>query len=116
VEKGLKELRISVGLEIDDISRKTRITPRYLMAIEKGDFASVPGEIYVRGYIKEYAKCLSIPLPEALEEYETYLRSKSRDEKKEAAEAVKTSNFLLKLERFFHHKEESEADQGQPCR
>ena len=116
MEKGLRELRISVGLEIGDISRKTGIAPRYLNAIEKGDFAAVPGDIYVRGYIKQYAKCLSIPFPEALREYETYLHSNGYNGKKAAAETAKTSNFMLKLERLFHHKEESETGQGQPCR
>jgi cytoskeletal protein RodZ len=116
VEKGLRELRIAVGLDIVDISRKTGITSRYLTAIEKGDFAALPGDIYVRGYIKEYAKCLGIPFPEALEEYETYLRKKRRDERNRAGEGVRSSNILLKLERLLRHKEESEAGQGQPCR
>ncbi len=116
MEKGLRELRISAGMEIDDISRRTGITRRYLTAIENGDFEALPGDIYARGYIREYAKCLSIPSTEALQEYEAYLQRKGRDEKKSAAGEVRKSSFLLKLERFFYHKQGPQAGhQGQPC-
>ena len=74
MEKSLKKIRISTGLEIDDISRATCITTRYIRAIEEGDFSEIPGDIYTRGYIKEYAKYLGIPFSEAIKEYEAYLK------------------------------------------
>ncbi len=117
MEKVLRELRIAAGMEIEDISRRTGINRRYLAAIENGDFATLPGDVYARGYIREYAKCLSIPFTQAVQEYELYLQRTGREKKKAAAEAVEKSSFLLKLERFFHHKGEPQAShQEQPCR
>jgi cytoskeletal protein RodZ len=81
--KRLKELRQSSGVEIGDISRKTFINSRYLRAIEEGDFSVIPGDIYVRGYIKEFARCLGVPFREAIKDYENYLRGKTaRDDAK----------------------------------
>jgi len=87
--KRLKEIRQSSGVELGDISRKTFINSRYLRAIEEGDFSVVPGEIYVRGYIKEFARCLGVPFREAIKDYENYLRGNTArdDGQKESPES-----------------------------
>jgi cytoskeletal protein RodZ len=72
--KRLKQLRVSCGIAIDDISRTTCINPRYLKAIEEGHFSKLPGVVYARGYIREYARCLGVPFPDAVREYEDYLK------------------------------------------
>jgi cytoskeleton protein RodZ len=66
------------GVDIGDISRSTCINPRYLKATEEGNFSALPGDIYARGYIREYARCLGIPFPDAVREYENYLKIKER--------------------------------------
>jgi cytoskeletal protein RodZ len=117
VEKGLRELRISAGLEIEDISGRTGINRRYLTAIEKGDFAALPGDIYARGYIREYAKCLGVPFAAALQEYESYLQRKGRETEEAAGQKAGKTGFISKLERFFHLKGGPRAShQEQPCR
>ncbi len=102
VEKRLEEIRLSSGLEIGDISRMTRITTRYLKAIERGDFSALPGDIYVRGYIKEYAKCLGVPFSEAIREYEAYIGSKRRAENGSGRHGDEGRKILPKLSRLFH--------------
>lgn len=102
MSKGLEELRLSSGLDIGDISRATGISSRYLRAIEKGDFDVVPGGIYVRGYIREYAKCLGIPFAEAIREYEAYLGKKNAGGSSQGRQAASRGNFLVKLNRLFH--------------
>ncbi len=67
---------MSCGVDIGEISRTTCINPQYLRAIEEGDYARIPGDVYVRGYIREYARCLGIPFPDALRDYENYLKIK----------------------------------------
>jgi cytoskeletal protein RodZ len=78
VKNRLKEIRMSCGVDIGDISRSTCINPRYLSAIEEGDFSRLPGDIYARGYIREYARCLGIPFPEAVREYENYVKIRKK--------------------------------------
>jgi len=38
---GLKEIRESCGLKLEDVSRDTCICSRYLEAIEEGDFSKI---------------------------------------------------------------------------
>jgi cytoskeletal protein RodZ len=78
VKNRLKEIRMSCSVDIGDISRSTCINPRYLRAIEEGDFSRLPGDIYARGYIREYARCLGIPFPEAVREYENYVKIRKK--------------------------------------
>ncbi len=94
VEKRLKKIRISSGLEIGDISRATCITTRYIRAIEEGDFSEIPGEIYARGYIKEYAKYIGIPFSEAIKEYESYLTKKRDGDNNSPGRSAGEGNFL----------------------
>jgi len=65
----LKQARVSQGLAIDDISRNTRIAPRFIEAIETEDYSSLPGLIFTRSFVRQYALILDLdpnPLLEAL--------------------------------------------------
>ena len=42
-------------MSIQQISDRTKISIRYLQAIESGDFGELPGGIYGRSYIRQYA-------------------------------------------------------------
>ena len=54
----LAELRQSHGMSIQQISERTKISIRYLKAIEAGDFGKLPGGIYGRSYIRQYAHAI----------------------------------------------------------
>lgn len=55
--KNIREMR---GVTLDEISRKTKIKVSYLRAIEEDDFGVLPQEVFVRGFLKAYAKCLGL--------------------------------------------------------
>ena len=97
MEKRLKKIRISSGLEIGDISRATCITTRYIRAIEEGDFSEIPGDIYTRGYIKEYAKYLGVPFSEAIRDFESYLAKKRDEDINSQGHSAGGKNFLQSL-------------------
>ena len=61
----LKKERIGKGLALDDISRDTRIAPRFLEAIETEDYSSLPGLVFTRNFIRQYALALGLD-PEPL--------------------------------------------------
>ena len=51
----LQHARELAGLSIDDLSARTKIRPHLLDAIERNDFASIPGGLLARGYLRAYA-------------------------------------------------------------
>jgi cytoskeletal protein RodZ len=55
----LKEGRVSRGLDIADIARKTCICARYLRAMEEGKFQNIP-PVFDKGYLKIYANLLQM--------------------------------------------------------
>jgi cytoskeleton protein RodZ len=56
----LRSERIRRKRSIDEISRETRIAPRMLEAIEKEDFNSLPGLLFARNFVKQYALALGL--------------------------------------------------------
>ncbi len=65
----LKEARMSLGLDIGEISRRTCINGRYLQAMEEGRFNIIPN-VFDRGYLKIYANYLRIDAMPLLTRYE----------------------------------------------
>lgn len=85
----LKKRREELGKDIDEIAGVTRIKKSYLRAIEEGDFEKLPVEVYTKGYIREYAEFLAIPMEQAFEPYERYLEDRKgvKGAEKKRAEA-----------------------------
>jgi cytoskeletal protein RodZ len=57
------------GIALRDISEQTRISMRYLEAIESDDYRRLPGGIFNRSFIRAYAKFIGFDEHEAIEEY-----------------------------------------------
>jgi cytoskeleton protein RodZ len=56
----LRRERVGKGLAIDDISRDTRISPKFLEAIETDDYSSLPGLVFTRNFVRQYALTLQL--------------------------------------------------------
>ena len=61
----LKKRREELGRDLREISNNLRIRYDYLKALEDGDLEKLPAEVYIKGYIQEYAKILDMD-PEPL--------------------------------------------------
>ena len=62
------------GIALRDISENTRISMRYLEAIETDDYRRLPGGIFNRSFIRAYAKFIGYDENQAIEEYARTLR------------------------------------------
>jgi len=56
----LRQERERQGISLDVIARNTRIQPRFLEAIEADDFDSLPGLIFTRNFVRQYAQALRL--------------------------------------------------------
>jgi cytoskeletal protein RodZ len=65
----LKKAREESGKDLKEISAILKIRSDYLRAIEEGDFKQLPEEVYIKGYIREYAEFLHIDPETALSAY-----------------------------------------------
>jgi len=79
----LRKRREELGKDLREIAKISKIRYDYLKAIEDEAFEKLPLEVYVKGYIREYAKILNID-PEVV--INTYIQQTSppQAEKKEA--------------------------------
>jgi cytoskeletal protein RodZ len=65
----LKEAREAKGISLDDLQTITKIQKRYLVGIEQGNFAIMPGKFYVRAFIKQYAEAVDLNPEEIFDLY-----------------------------------------------
>jgi transcriptional regulator with XRE-family HTH domain len=60
IGKELRENRETKGLTVRDVSNVLCLRTSLVEALESGDRDSLPHEVYIRGYIKEYASLLGV--------------------------------------------------------
>ena len=65
-----RKAREAAGLPLEKIAADTRISTRFLNAIENEDFHLLPGGIFNRGFIKSYAEYLGLDSTQVLADYE----------------------------------------------
>ncbi len=67
--KLLKQERERKGLTYEDVSQATRLRPNIIEAIEREAWDSLPSPAFVRGFLRAYAKVLSLNEDEILNAY-----------------------------------------------
>lgn len=56
----LREAREAKGATLGQAEAATRVRQKYLRALEDGDWASLPEPLYVRGFLRSYARYLGV--------------------------------------------------------
>ena len=75
----LRAQREERGLTLEQAEEATRIRRRYLEALEAEHFAELPGEVYVRGFLRLYAEYLGLNPDEVLSRYRPLSRPTRAD-------------------------------------
>src|ERR1051326_7152980 len=69
-----KKGRESKGISLDPIAAETRISPRFLLAIENEEFNLLPGGIFNRGFVRTYAEKVGLDPDQAVADYEQLVK------------------------------------------
>lgn len=67
--KQLRSVRRTAKLSLDQVAAATKIRKKFIKALEDGNYDEFPGEVYLRGFLENYAKFLGFPSDEVLTQY-----------------------------------------------
>jgi flagellar biosynthesis protein FlhG len=56
----LRDARQRLRLSLETIAERTKIRRAYLQAIEEERFSDLPAAVFLRGFLREYARCLGL--------------------------------------------------------
>ncbi|HEY6562659.1 MAG TPA: helix-turn-helix domain-containing protein [Polyangiaceae bacterium] len=65
----LRRQRESKQMSLEEIARSTRVPMSSVERIESDQFDELPGEVFVRGFLKSYARSIGIPSDDVLARY-----------------------------------------------
>jgi flagellar biosynthesis protein FlhG len=56
----LRRIRMSLGIELSEVAVRSKISLEHLHSIEEDRFDALPPPVYVRGFVREMARCLGL--------------------------------------------------------
>jgi len=92
----LRQERERKNISLADMAEATRISRRYLEALEKDEFQSLPASIFVRSFLRAYAVYIKVDPQEVLDMYEAQTISLPAAEKMEPPSSPKKFEPLAK--------------------
>src|SRR5260221_11699711 len=69
IGENLRRHREERAMSVEEVSRTTRIPVGNLERLENDHFDDLPGEVFVRGFLKAYARAVAIPVDDVLARY-----------------------------------------------
>jgi hypothetical protein len=106
IGNSLREARLRQALDFPEIEQATKIRPKYLRALEDEQFDILPGQTYVKGFLRSYAEYLGLDGQLYVDEYnsryihvdeETPLRARSASSTGRVAPRFESSVVLIAL-------------------
>ncbi|MCH8171344.1 MAG: helix-turn-helix domain-containing protein [Bacteroidetes bacterium] len=85
----LKKAREKADITLQNLSARSRLDIKFLQSIEKGDFSFLP-ELYVKAFIKDYAKFVGLDVNETIKKYEDAKKGIDYNKSKDETEVVQT--------------------------
>jgi len=89
----LKRIREEHGLSIGEVARRTRINPGYIEALEENRMEKFPGEVFARGFVRAYGRCLGLDDEDTTTRFAQSSRAffQKRDESQQHTEQARES-------------------------
>jgi hypothetical protein len=80
IGNSLRAARERQGLGYPEIELATKIRAKYIRALEEEDFTAIPGDAYIRGFLRTYADYLGLDGEVYIDEYASRFLTSWRDE------------------------------------
>lgn len=64
-----RQVRETKGLTVDEVASKTRIRADFVKALEDGNFAKLPDQVFARGFVRSYARSLGLDEEDAIHRF-----------------------------------------------
>lgn len=74
----LRRARERSGLALADVADKTRISPRWIRALEDAQLDILPAPVFVSGYLRTYARLVGLDGQDLLERYHALARKRAQ--------------------------------------
>lgn len=74
VGEALRRERVRQNLSLEEVARETRISLRFLQAIEADDFAKLPGGVFARSFVRQYGRLVGLDEEELAAEVQRRLQ------------------------------------------
>lgn len=75
----LKAARLQRGLTEEEVAESLLITRHYLRAIEEDDYERLPGEVFARGYVRNYCLLIDVPTEPLMTVFESIVEATRRE-------------------------------------
>lgn len=89
----LKAAREKKGKSLSEMAEKTRISLSFLEALEKDDYRAIPGDVFVSGFLRSYARELGLSQKDVMARF----RQAVGEEKAEQPEEIPLPPVLKKV-------------------
>jgi len=70
----LKEQREARSLSLVDVARATKIPEKTLLSLEEGAFEQLPADVFVRGFLRSYCRCVGLDAGDILRRWNDIMR------------------------------------------
>jgi cytoskeleton protein RodZ len=65
----LREARMRAKIDINEVETRTKIRAKYLRAIENEEWSLLPGDVYVKSFLRTYADYLGLDSRQLIDDY-----------------------------------------------
>ena len=67
--KDLKQLRLEMGLSLEQISDRIKVRTGLLQSIEEDQFDQLPSRLHLKSYLTQYVQCLRVDTDAVVRRY-----------------------------------------------
>lgn len=97
----LASFREDAGVSIEQIIETTKISRRFIKAIELGDYSELPGGVFTTSYIRQYASAIGVDPRMILDDYRDWKAAREQPPSKQMPASEPQGESVPRWARFF---------------